>query len=269
MLVVDLSKRSFSTVALKEGTACNFIGGTGLGIKILIDHCPAGVDPLSPANPLVLTTGPTGGTMTPTGGNGHVFLAKSPETGMLGQALSHGSFGCELKRTGYDVVMIKGKADKPVYLFIDDSERRLVECAHLLGKPTYEVDYCIKKEIGDFGVRVASIGVGGDNIVKYACIMNECYRAAGRTGMGAVMGSKNLKAIAVRGTNAVEVGNPQEFKNLVTAHTDHMIMLPVAIGPFIFSLVFSELGTNDEFAFEEQFQRVVYGSSTDPCSGLF
>ena len=93
ILLVDLSRRSFTTVPLKEGMARNFVGGTGLGIKILMDQCPVGIDPLSPANALVLTTGPTGGTMTPTGGNGHVFLAKSPETGMLGQALSHGSFG--------------------------------------------------------------------------------------------------------------------------------------------------------------------------------
>jgi len=217
ILIVDLTKRSFTTAPLKEDLASKFIGGTGLGIKLLMDNCLPTISPLSPENPLVLTTGPTGGTMTPTGGNGLVFLAKSPETGMLGQALSHGSFGFELKRAGYDAVIIKGKSDKPVYLFIDDSERRLFECAHLLGKPTNEVDYCIKKEIGDFGVSVASIGVGGDNIVKYASIMNEHHRPAGRTGMGAVMGSKNLKAIVVRGTNAVEVGNRQEFKKLITA----------------------------------------------------
>jgi aldehyde:ferredoxin oxidoreductase len=225
ILLVDLSRKSFSTIPLKERIARNFIGGTGLGIKILMDQCPVGIDPLSPANALVLTTGPTGGTMTPTGGNGHVFLAKSPETGMLGQALSHGSFGCELKRTGYDAVVIKGKANKPVYLFIDDSERRLVECGHLLGKSTYETESAIKEEIGDFGVRVASIGIGGENLVKYACIMNERHRAAGRTGMGAIMGSKNLKAIAVRGTNAVEVGNPREFKDLVK------VMCEMAKGP--------------------------------------
>ena len=225
ILLVDLSRRSFSTVPLKEGTATKFIGGTGLGIKLLMDHCPAGVDPLSPGNTLVLTTGPTGGTLTPTGGNGHVFLAKSPETGMLGQALSHGSFGCELKRTGYDAVVIKGKANKPVYLFIDDSERRLIDAGHLLGKSTYETDFAIKEEIGDFGIRVASIGIGGEKLVKYACIMNERHRAAGRTGMGAVMGSKNLKAIAVRGTNAVQVGNPVEFNDFVRA------MSEIARGP--------------------------------------
>lgn len=212
ILIVDLSRKSFTRIVLEEPVAKSFIGGTGLGIKLLIDHCPPGIDPLSPENPLILVTGPTSGTIIPTGGNGHCFLAKSPLTNGLGQALSHGSFGSELKRAGYDAIVIKGRSEKPVYLWIDDNDRKLIDAEHLMGKSTYETELAIREEIGDFSIRVASIGIGGEKLVKYACIMNERHRAAGRTGLGTVMGYKNLKAIAIRGTNNVQVGKPEEFE---------------------------------------------------------
>jgi len=220
ILFVDLSRRSFTRTILKEELAKKFIGGTGLGIKLLIDNCPPGTDPLSPENPLILVTGPTVGTMTPTGGNGHAFLAKSPLTNGLGQSLSHGHFGTELKRAGYDAIVIKGRSENPVYLWIDDDNRNLIDAEHLMGKSTYETELAIKEEIGDFSIRVASIGVGGEKLVKYACIMNERHRAAGRTGLGTVMGFKNLKAIAIRGTNCVEVGKPEEFEKFAKNLTE-------------------------------------------------
>lgn len=214
ILQVNLSRRSFVREFLKEDMAKKYVGGVGLGIKLLLDHCPPGVDPLSPENPLILATGPTSGTITPTGGNGHIFTSKSPATNAVGQALSHGAFGAELKRAGYDAIIIKGRSKKPVYLWIDDDTRKLMDAEHLMGKSPYETEVAIKEELGDYYVRVAAIGVAGEKQVKIACIMNEQHRAAGRTGMGAVMGSKNLKAIAVRGTKSVEVADFEGFEKL-------------------------------------------------------
>jgi len=214
-LRIDLSSGASKTEPLKEEYAKKYIGGIGLGMRLLIDNSKPSVDALSPENPLILTTGPLSGTMAPTGGNGHAFVSKSPLTGGVGEAKSHGFFGAELKRAGYDAVIFEGKSEKPVYVWIDDDSVQIIDAKHLWGKPTAETEDTIKEELGDYYIRVAAIGPAGEKLARVACILNEHTRAAGRTGMGAVMGSKNLKAIAVRGTKDVNVAKPQEFLEFV------------------------------------------------------
>ena len=215
ILYVDLNTGKTRTEKLSEETAKKFVGGIGLGMYFWFTNSKAHVDPLSQANPLVLSVGPTVGTMFPSGGNGHAFISKSPLTGGVGEAVSHGTFGTEIKRAGYDAVIITGKAKKPVYLWIDDDRIQLKDAEHLWGTPTDETENAIKDEIGDYYIRVASIGVAGEKQSKIANIINDVSRAAGRTGLGAVMGSKNLKAIAVRGTYDVAVANPEVFFDMI------------------------------------------------------
>jgi len=207
---------------LDEETAKKYVGGIGLGMKLWLANSKPGVDPLSPENPLVLAVGPVSGTMFPTGGNGHAFISKSPATGGVGEAVSHGTFGAEMKRAGYDAIILAGKAERPVYLWIDDDSVQLLDAEKIWGKSPSETEDAIKEEIGDYYVRVASIGLAGEKQSKIANIINEKTRAAGRTGLGAVMGSKNLKAIAVRGTNDIVVAKPEEFIELVKEFHERM-----------------------------------------------
>lgn len=202
--------------------AKKYIGGIGLGMRLWVDNSKQGVDPYSPENPLVLALGPVSGTIFPTAGNGHAFVAKSPATFGIGEAVAHGTFGSEMKRAGYDAAIIMGKSEKPVYLWIDDDSVQLLDALHILGKSPSETEDAIKDELGDFYVRVASIGLAGEKLSRIACIINEKTRAAGRTGLGAVMGSKNLKAIAVRGTRDITVAKPEEFMDLVKEFHERM-----------------------------------------------
>ncbi|XHH09036.1 MAG: aldehyde ferredoxin oxidoreductase family protein [Candidatus Bathyarchaeia archaeon] len=222
VLRVDLTTASTRVEKLDDETAKKYIGGIGLGMKLYLANSKAGVDPLSPENPLVLTVGPVSGTMFPTGGNGHAFISKSPETNLLGESVSHGTFGAELKRAGYDAIIITGKAEKPAYIWIDDNSIQLLDASAIWGKSPGETEDAIKEEIGDYYVRVASIGLAGEKLSRIAGIINDKTRAAGRTGLGAVMGSKNLKAIAVRGTNDVKVDKPDEFLNIVKDFHERM-----------------------------------------------
>ena len=191
-------------------------------MKLWLSNSKAGVDPLSPENPLVLAVGPVSGTMFPTGGNGHAFISKSPETGFVGEAVSHGTFGAEIKRAGYDAIILTGKAEKPLYLWIDDDSVQLLDAEKIWGKSPSETEDAIKEELGDYYIRVASVGLAGEKQSKIASIINEKTRAAGRTGLGAVMGSKNLKAIAVRGTNDIVVAKPEEFIEMVKEFHERM-----------------------------------------------
>ena len=222
ILYVDLTTGKTRTEKLSEEDAKKYIGGIGLGMKLWLTHSKPGVDPLNPENPLVLALGPVSGTMFPTGGNGHAFISKSPATNGVGEAVSHGTFGAELKRAGYDAVILTGKAEKPVYLWIDDDSVQLLDASQVWGKSPSETEDAIKAEIGDYYVRVASIGLAGEKLSKIACIINEKTRAAGRTGLGAVMGSKNLKAIAVRGTHDIVVAKPDEFMEMVKEFHERM-----------------------------------------------
>lgn len=222
ILYVDLDTGKTRTERLTQEVALKYIGGIGLGMYLWLTNSKAKVSPLSPNNPLVLSTGPLSGTMFPTGGNGHAFVSKSPATNGVGESVSHGTFGTELKRAGYDAIVITGKASKPVYLWIDDNSVKLKDANALWGRSPGETEDAIKEEIGDYYVRVASIGLAGENLSKIACIINEKTRAAGRTGLGAVMGSKNLKAIAVRGTCDVAVAKPAEFMDMIKEFHERM-----------------------------------------------
>ena len=222
ILYVDLTTGKTRAEKLNEEIARKYIGGIGIGMKLWLANSKAGVDAFDPENPLVLALGPVSGTMFPTGGNGHAFISKSPATNGVGEAVSHGTFGAELKRAGYDAVVLTGKAERPVYLWIDDDSVQLLDAASIWGKSPSETEDAIKDEVGDYYVRVASIGLAGEKLSKIASIINEKTRAAGRTGLGAVMGSKNLKAIAVRGTHDIIVAKPDEFMEMVKEFHERM-----------------------------------------------
>jgi aldehyde:ferredoxin oxidoreductase len=215
ILRVNLTTGKVSTEPLSEEMAKSYIGGIGLGIRLLMDNSKPGTDPFSPDNPIIFTTGPLSGTMGPTAGNGYAVVSKSPATGGVGEAKAHGFFGPDLKRAGYDGVIITGKADKLSYLWIDDDNVKLMNAEHMAGKSPYETDMQIREELGDFYIRVSAIGMAGEKLCRFSAMINDEFRAIGRTGMGAVMGSKNLKAVAVRGTKDVNVADLEGFKEFV------------------------------------------------------
>ena len=222
VLHIDLTTGKTHVEPLNEDHAKKYIGGIGLGMRLWLDHSKAGVDPFSPDNPLILTTGPISGTVWPTGGNGHAFVSKSPQSYGVGEAKAHGSFGTELKRAGYDAIILKGKSERPVYVWVDDDAVQLLDASSLMGKSPAETDDAIREELGDYYIRVAAIGVAGEKLARMACIINDKTRACGRTGLGAVMGSKNLKAIAVRGTRDITVAKLDEFMEYVKEFHERM-----------------------------------------------
>ena len=222
ILHVDLTTGETHTEKLTTEYAKKYIGGIGLGMRLWLDNSQPNLDPLTPQNPLVLALGPISGTMFPTGGNGHAFVAKSPETFAIGEAVAHGTFGAELKRAGYDAIIITGKAEKPTYLWIDDDSTQLLDATHLMGKSPAQTEETIKTELCDYYIRVAAIGIAGEKLTRIASIINEKTRAAGRTGLGAVMGSKNLKAIAVRGTHDIIPAKPDQFMDMTQEFHERM-----------------------------------------------
>ncbi len=215
ILYVDLTSGKTAIKPLNMKLAKEYIGGIGLGIRLLIDHSKPGTDPFDPSNPLILATGPLSGTMAPSAGNSYAVVSKSPATEGVAESKAHGFFGAELKRAGFDAVIITGKSEKLVYMWIDDDSVQLLNADHLQGKSPQETEEIIKEELGDYYVRVMSIGEAGEKLSRVACILNDEFRAIGRTGMGAVMGSKNLKAVAARGTKDVNVANLDEFKEFI------------------------------------------------------
>ncbi len=222
ILHVDLTTGKTHTEKLNMEYAKKYIGGIGLGMRLWLDNSKPNLDPLTPENPLVLALGPISGTMFPTGGNGHAFVAKSPETFAIGEAIAHGTFGAELKRAGYDAIILTGKAEKPTYLWIDDDSVQLLDASNLMGKSPAQTEETIKTDLGDYYIRVAAIGIAGEKLTRIASIINEKTRAAGRTGLGAVMGSKNLKAIAVRGTHDIIPAKPDQFMEMVQEFHERM-----------------------------------------------
>jgi len=215
ILHVDLTTGKVETKPLDEKMAKRYIGGIGLGIRLLMEYSKPGVAPFSPDNPLIFATGPLSGTMGPTAGNGYAVVSKSPATNGVAEAKAHGFFGPELKRAGYDAVVFTGKSEKLVYAWIDDDTVHLLDAQNLKGKSPYETDVAIREELGDHYIRVSAIGEAGEKLSRFAAIINDEFRAIGRTGMGAVMGSKNLKAVAVRGTGDVNVADFEGFKEFI------------------------------------------------------
>jgi aldehyde:ferredoxin oxidoreductase len=214
LLVVDLSSGEIKDEPLNMDYVRRFIGGSGLACRYLYDMVDADTDPLGPENPLFFMAGPLTGTRAPSCSR-FVVCARSPLTGLWGEANSGGFFGPEMRFTSYDGIIIKGKAPQPVYLHIADGKATLRDAKYLWGKGTYETQEAIREEVGDAKTRVACIGLAGENLVKYAAIMSDKGRAAARTGMGTVMGSKNLKAVAVRGNEQVPLAEEERFRLIV------------------------------------------------------
>ena len=199
-----VTKEPLTNVLTKE-----WLGGKGIGTRLLYNEVKPRINPLSPENKLIFATGLATGTMVPH--KGYIVCYKSPLTGIYGSSSSGGFFGDELKRAGYDVLIVEGRAEKPVYLWITDESVRIRGAKHLWGKDTFETNDTIKEELGDAETKIARIGVAGEKLVKFASIVNDYSRMAARCGPGAVMGSKNLKAIAVRGTGLIEVAKIDEL----------------------------------------------------------
>ncbi|MDI9644492.1 MAG: aldehyde ferredoxin oxidoreductase N-terminal domain-containing protein, partial [Candidatus Verstraetearchaeota archaeon] len=210
ILRVDLSSGEVSQEALDWDIAASFVGGRGYGAKILFDELKPGTDPLGPDNKLIFMTGPLTGTAAPTSGRFSVST-KSPATGTVFDANSGGHFGAELKRAGYDGIIFEGRSERPVYLSILDGVVRLNDASALWGLDTFQTEDRLKQIVGDQFARVACIGPAGERLVKIAAIMNEKHRTAARGGVGAVMGSKNLKAIVVRGRSEIPLANRYAF----------------------------------------------------------
>jgi aldehyde:ferredoxin oxidoreductase len=212
-LRVNLSSGSVTREPTDPELAKLYIGGRGLGSKIYSDEVDPMIDPLSPENKMILATGPFTGTYAPSAGR-FMVVTKGPLTGAIASSNSGGTFGPELKYAGYDVVIIEGKAQKPVYLWINDDRVEIRDAGHVWGKNTQDTTDLIRAETDD-EAKVACIGPAGEKLVLFACIMNEMHRAAGRSGVGAVMGSKNLKAVAVVGSGMVKAADPAGFKEAV------------------------------------------------------
>ena len=210
LLRVDLTAGTCTDEVLNEEWAKEYLGGRGLGTKYFVEEVAADVDPLSADNKLILATGPLTGTYGAANGR-YMVITKSPLSGTISSSNSGGYFPSELRFAGYDMIIFEGKAEYPSYLQIHNDKVQLVGAVHLWGKSTQETEDQILAEFhGD--AKVACIGPAGENLVSFAAIVNDKHRAAGRSGIGAVMGSKNLKAIAVRGTGGVKIADPAAYR---------------------------------------------------------
>ncbi len=208
ILHVDMSTASARTEPVNDEFIEQFIGGRGFAVKLLWDNLAKhdSIDPLGPENMLVVAPGPLTGVYLPSSGK-NTFASISPATGLFGDSSMGGGFGVELRQAGYDAVAITGAAEELSYLFIDSDDISIVPCPELKGKGNLETEGRIREKLGDHDVKVASIGIAGENMVRFGCVTSEWSRNAGRTGIGAVMGSKNLKAIVVRGHKDLPVCN--------------------------------------------------------------
>ena len=195
---VDLAAGTVKKEPLNMKNAEEYVGARGLGTKYFCDEVDPKVDPLGPDNKLIFMTGPLTGTAASCSGRYEV-VAKAPLTGTIGAANSGGHFGPELKYAGYDGIIFEKQSEKPVYLYIEDRRVELKDASDLWGKTVYEVTDILNERHGE-SARVACIGPTGENLCLYAGVMNDKHRAAGRGGLGAVMGSKKLKAVVVKGT---------------------------------------------------------------------
>lgn len=213
LLRVNLSNGSISKEPLNMDWARRYIGGRGLGTRYLYEEIDPACDPLGPENKVIFATGPLTGTYAPTGGR-YMVLCKSPLTDAIACSNSGGYWGPELKFAGYDMVILEGRSDKPVYLWIHNDFAELRDASHVWGKTTDQAEDMIRAET-DPQARISGIGPAGENLNRVACVINDKSRAAGRSGVGAAMGAKKIKAIAVRGTGAVQIADPLRFGELV------------------------------------------------------
>lgn len=224
ILDVNLTTKGIAVVRLEEETVRNFLGGVGLGARILYEEVGPSVDPLSPENVVIVATGPLSGTMAPTNGRTEV-ITKSPLTGSIGRGNFGGWWGPRLKLAGFEAIVIRGKSDSPVYLWINDERIELRSAEHLWGKDTWETTNALKEELAK-DISVLAIGQAGENLVKFACPVADYCHAPGRSYAGCVMGAKKLKGVAVRGTGKVPIAKPERFKTAVTNATSRIVSYP-------------------------------------------
>lgn len=244
-LHVDLSAATCSWRDLDESRFQACLGGIGLGASLLYDFAPSRVESLAPQNPLIFTSAPLVGTGLTTTAK-YAVVTKSPLTGFIADSLSSSFFALELKRVGVDALVISGRASAPVYLFIEEGKAEMRSAAALWGKSASETESGIRAELADPAIRVAAIGIAGENLVRFATISNE-GRQAGRGGVGAVMGSKNLKAVALRGNSQTSVADPRGVGLLAAALSKRSLSSVTAkyreIGTVANLAVFNQLGT--------------------------
>ena len=213
-LHVDLSAKTCERLPISDDMIERYIGGRGFGAKLTWENLKKHdfkIDPLGPENLLIVAPGPLTGAFLPSSGK-NSFVAISPATGLYGDSSIGGGFGVELRQTGVDCLSVTGKADEMSIIFVDNDETHIIPMPELKGKSCLEAEGMIEKRIGSHDIHVATIGVGGENLVRFACVNTDWSRNAGRTGIGAVMGSKNLKAIAVRGQKDIPI---QDIESLV------------------------------------------------------
>jgi len=220
ILRVDLSNESISVEKPSYIVYRRFFGGRALALYYLLKELPIGIDPFDPENLLIFASSVVSGTPVP-GFNKFSIVAKSPLTGGYGESEAGGYFSAELKRAGYDAIIVKGKASSPVYIWIKDGEAEIRDADNLWGKTTGDTQRAIREELGDNLIRIAQIGPAGENLVRFACVVNELKFVNGRCGLGAVMGSKNLKAVAVRGHNEIQVKDPETLREFARFYRDH------------------------------------------------
>jgi aldehyde:ferredoxin oxidoreductase len=235
LLRVNLTDHKITIEEINEAWAKQFLGGAGLATKYFYDEVPGGVDPLGPENKLIFMTGPLTGTASASASR-YSVVAKSPQTGLWGQANSGGSFGPALKKSGYDGIIFEGVSPTPVTLQILDGKSELLDASHLWGMTVPETEDTLQESTSR-KLTVAAIGPAGENLVVYAAIMNNKHRAAGRCGLGAVMGSKNLKAIACAGSQPVQLANKSGFQDAASKQFD-------MIDESILKVGFDTFGTN-------------------------
>jgi aldehyde:ferredoxin oxidoreductase len=235
VLRIDLSRKKIEEQSFNEETCRKFIGGSGLGGKILHDETSADTDPLSPENPLIFMTGPTANTQAPTSGR-HAVVSRSPLTEVFGESDAGGTWGAKLKQAGLDGIIITGKADNPTYLWIQDGKVEFRDASHLWGKDSYEVDPILKEETHK-NATVAAIGPAGEKLVLLSGIVHDGRdaRMAGRCGLGAVMGSKKLKAIVVQGSSKTPIARADDLSASVKE------LMPTILES---SKTFGQLGTS-------------------------
>jgi aldehyde:ferredoxin oxidoreductase len=235
ILRVNLSTGEVAVEDLREDWARKFIGGAGLATRYHYDEVPAGIDPLSPENKLIFMTGPLTGTASASASR-YSVVAKSPQTGLWGQSNSGGSFGPALKRSGYDGIIFEGASSQPVYLKIEQGSAELCDASSLWGKSVPETDDLLQQS-SRHKYTVACIGPAGENLVRFAAIMNNKHRAAGRCGLGAVMGSKHLKAIACHGNSPPLIADESSFRTSAKQQIDYLNESIMKVG-------FDTFGTN-------------------------
>jgi aldehyde:ferredoxin oxidoreductase len=226
VLRINLTTGQISKEPLNMKWAKDFIGGRGLGAKYLSEEMDPTIDPLSPDNKMIFATGPMTGTNVSTGAR-FMVVTKGALTNAITTSNSGGTWGPELKFAGYDMLILEGKAPKPSYISIYNDQVKIHDADHLWGKTVWETDDMIREELGVHDTVVSCIGPAGENLVRFAAIVNDRHRAAGRSGVGAVMGSKNLKAIAVRGTGGVPVANPKKFMGAMWEMKSKLVEHPV------------------------------------------